>query len=401
MTKARSRWLSLLAVVVVAGAAVLLRNAIEWVDIDVVTEPKNEAARDRFYASKALVRALGGRVVAPHSLEKLPPAGALLFLSSSHWNMFPGRDDALRRWVEGGGRLVLADMAVIDEVFVPRWAPLRSVDASEKSASAGAAKRRAAEPCRALSEPDAVPPAFGQPRSFRVCGYGSSRLKSQVLPQWSIGDLEGTRMARVAVGLGSVTASTMQGAFTNRRIVDGDGALAFVAALDLRSGDEVWFVDEEARTPLLRALWSSAPAALLLAAAALALALWRHGPRFGPLAIAPEPARRSIGEQIRRTAAFIAAGPGEALHRASLRALEATASRTIADFESLLTVADRARGIASRIGVDPAVLAAAMQTPKRRRALAPAIAELEHARRALLPAARIAPSTSTLHTPTP
>jgi hypothetical protein len=135
----------------------------------------------------------------------------------------------------------------------------------------------------------------------------------------------------------------------------------------------------------------------LLGLAALALALWRDGPRFGPLVVEPGAARRSIGEQIRRTAAFVATGGGEALHRAALRALEAAAARTIPDFASLLVLSERASAIAARSGGDAAVLAAAMQTPKRRHALAGAIAEMERARRALLPEARTARFPYALH----
>jgi hypothetical protein len=395
-------WILLGTVAVLAAASIWLINASEWVDIDVPTPAKNEAARDRFYAAKSLVKQLGGHVVAPRSLDKLPPATATLFLSSSHWNMFPGRDAALKGWVQGGGRLVFAEMPFFREQFVPTWAPLRNVDDISAAASAPepgiAAPRPRAERCRVVSEPDSVQPAFGQARSYRVCGFAATRLHSLAPPQWSVGDLAGMRMARVAVGQGSVAVNLLRGVFANKGIVDDDGALAFVAALDLRQGDEVWFVDEEARTPFFRALWSAGLPALLLALAALGLALWRGGPRFGPLAVEPGAARRSIGEQIRRTAAFVAGGRGEALHRATLRALESAAARTVPDFAALPTVADRARAISQRAGQggDAAALANAMLMPKRRHALGAAIAELERARRSLLPEARAARPTHAL-----
>ncbi|MEO8923514.1 MAG: DUF4350 domain-containing protein [Caldimonas sp.] len=389
-----TRWWTLGAIALLVAGAVWLRSASEWVDIEVPTLAKNEAARDRFYAAKSLVKRLGGNVVSPRSLDKLPPAAATLFLSSSHWNMFPGRDAALKRWVQSGGRLVFAEMPFFREQFVPAWAPVRNVDDESTAASAAEPSlttlRPRVERCRVVSEPDSVQPAFGPARSYRVCGFAATRLKSLVAPQWSIGDVAGTRMARVGVGQGSVTVSVLRGAFANKGIVADDGALAFAAALDLRPGDAVWFVDEEARTPFFQALWSAGRPALLLALAALGLALWRGGPRFGPLAVEPGAARRSIGEQIRRTAAFVAAGRGEALHRATLRALDAAATRTIADFATLPTLADRAQAIGQRSGSDPAALASAMRMPKRRQGLGAAIAELERARRSLLPEARAA-----------
>jgi hypothetical protein len=401
MTMTRARWATLAGVALTIALGVWFARSIEWVDLEVPTFARNEAARDRFYAAKSLVRRLGGSVAAPRSLDALPPPGATLVLSSSHWDMFPGRDAALRRWVEGGGHLVMAEMPFFREQFVPDWAPLRNIDDASAAAGPGNAARTRQERCRALSEPDSVRPAFGLARSFRVCGFAPTRLDPLVAPRWSIGDRDGMRMARVDVGRGSVTASTMRGAFANSGIVGDDGALAFAAALDLHPGDAVWFVDEEARTPLLGTLWSAGLPAVLLALAALLLALWRVAPRFGPLAAEPAAARRSIGEQIRRTAAFIAAGPGDALHQASLRALDAVAGRGIADYASLPTLALRAQAIAQLAGGDPATLAAAMRSPDRRQGLAPAIAELERARRALLPDSRAARSRHALQARTP
>jgi hypothetical protein len=150
----------------------------------------------------------------------------------------------------------------------------------------------------------------------------------------------------------------------------------------------VWFVGEEARTPFFLALGSKGLPAVLFAGAALLLALWRGTPRFGPLIGEPAAARRSIGEQIRRTSAFIGAGEGSALHRASLHALEAAAGRATPNFMALPTFAERAQAITRLTGGDPMALAEAMQPPKRRHALGAAISELERARRALLPEAR-------------
>jgi hypothetical protein len=396
VTMTSSRWWTLGGLVLAIALAAWIVQSIEWVDLDVPTLAKNEAARDRFYAAKSLVRRLGGEVSSPLGLDAMPPPGATLLLSSPHWDMFPGRDAALEAWVKGGGHLVIAEMPFFREQFVPEWAPLRNVDdttatataQAASDAAAGPAQRANAERCRLLSEPDAVRPAFGAARSFRVCGGAPTRLDALVAPQWSLGDATGVRMARVAVGQGSVAASTMRSAFTNRNLVADDGALAFVAALDLHAGDTVWFVSEEARAPFFLALASKGLPALLFAAAALVLALWRGAPRFGPLIGEPAAARRSVGEQVRRTAAFIGAGDGHALHRASLQALEAAASRAIARFMALPTFAERAEAIAQRVGGDAAALAGAMQPPKRRQALVAAITELERARRALLPDAR-------------
>ena len=167
-------------------------------------------------------------------------------------------------------------------------------------------------------------------------------------------------------GRGDITASALEGSFSNGALLRDDGALAFAALLQLQPGDAVWFIDEETRARFLALLWQNGAPAILLGGAAIALALWRGGTRFGPLLADAPRARRSIGEQVRRTAAFIAAGGGAALHRASVRALEEQARRSIAGYGALLGAArakrrDRARAS----GVDAAALAAAMTPPGR------------------------------------
>jgi hypothetical protein len=160
--------------------------------------------------------------------------------------------------------------------------------------------------------------------------------------------------------------------------------------LQLAAGDRVWFLVDETRAPLLALLWQHGAPALVLALAALALALWRNGTRFGPRLLDPPLARRSIGEQVRRTAAFVARGGGAALHGASIRALEDEARRSIANYAGLLARRDRSDAIARKTGTDAVALAAAMSPMAQpdRRSIAAAIHRLENARRALAVGAR-------------
>jgi len=206
-------------------------------------------------------------------------------------------------------------------------------------------------------------------------------------PSWLLRNSEGAVAARVDYGRGDITANALDGSFDNRALVRDDGALAFAAMLQLREGDTVWFFDEETRARFIALLWDHGAPALLLAGMAILLLLWRSGTRFGPLVADTARARRSVGEQVRRTAAFIAADGGTALHRASIRALEEEARRSIAGYAGLLGARERAEAIARTTREDAASLAAAMsplQRPDRHR-LATAIARLERARRSLLP----------------
>lgn len=395
LTRQHALWGVVAALAVAAG--VWWSRSIEWIDVDVPMPAKKEAARDRLYAAKALVRRLGGRVNAPQSLAELPPAGATLVLSSLHWNMFPGRENALKSWVDDGGRLVIVQTAWSEGNQLPGWLPIRSRSAPQRrnepasappTATAGLWPLPPNGACDLVSEPDDVAGAFGLPRSFRVCGFADRRLSSASAALWRLDRPDGTVMLRVPFGKGSVTWNAIDGSFANQNVARDDSALAFAAALELHPGDAVWFVADEARTPLLSLLWSDGRPALLLAIAAVALALWRGAARFGPIVEEPALARRSIGEQVRRTAAYIARGGGGALRRAAARALDETARRTLAGYAALTGARERSEAIARYSALPAATLEAAMNPdgPGDRRLLALTIARLEQARRALLPA---------------
>ena len=410
--------LSLAALVAVLIAWIV--RSIEWVDVDVPYPARGAAARDRFYVAKQLTRSLGASVTTVRDLERLPPAGATLVIGSRRWSMFPGREAALRAWVEAGGHLVVMQSAWSAAGDTPRWVPMRSAplrrDGAARPAS-GAAETAASSPhdvgaffallaksgpCDDFVEPDWIDPAFGAPRRYRVCGE-PIRVLHAGAPTWLIRNSEGAVAARVDYGRGDITANALDGSFDNRALVRDDGALAFAAMLQLEEGDVVWFFDEETRARFLSLLWDQGAPPLLLAGAALALLLWRSGTRFGPLLADAARARRSVGEQVRRTAAFIAAGGGAALHRASIRALEEEARRSIAGYASLLGARERAEAIARASREDANALGAAMrplQRPDRHR-LATAIARLERARRALLPDRRRSPRRPTSSEPSP
>ena len=104
----RTGWfLTALVAALIAASIAWVMRSIEWVEVDEYTPPRGEAARDRFYVAKQLVRRLGASVTTVHDLERLPPAGATLVIGSRRWSMFPGREAALQRWIEAGGHLVV------------------------------------------------------------------------------------------------------------------------------------------------------------------------------------------------------------------------------------------------------------------------------------------------------
>ena len=410
---------ALIAALVAALIAWFMRS-IEWVEIDVPTPARGEAARDRFYVAKQLARRLGASVTTVRDLERLPPArcDARHRLASlehvpgprggaaalDRRGRPPGR--AAERVVGRGRHAALgADAKRAGCAAMAR----RALRRRQRQRPARRATSRPSSPCSPgadrcddFVEPDWIDPAFGAARHYRLCGQ-QIRVLHAGAPTWLLRSSEGAVAARVGYGRGDITANALDGSFDNRALVRDDGALAFAAMLQLREGDTVWFFDEETRARLLSLLWDHGAPALLLAGAAILLLLWRSGTRFGPLLADAARARRSVGEQVRRTAAFIAAGGGAALHRASVRALEEEARRSIAGYATLLGARERAEAIARTTRADAVSLGAAMsplQRPDRHR-LATAIARLERARRALLPDRRRSPRRPSSSDPSP
>ncbi|MBV9891240.1 MAG: DUF4350 domain-containing protein [Rhizobacter sp.] len=412
------RWLlRVLVAALVVALAVWFQRSIEWADVPVPTPPQGEAARDNLYAAKRLAERLGATVTTMRNFEQLPPAGATLVLASRRWAMFPGREQALERWVRAGGRLVALQSAWSAEAQAPAWVPIKSSRPPRRGGAASAPPADAATPaeaaasdvlarvarlveppCARFAEPDAGGGAFGAPRTYGVCGWRSRVLRASAA-RWQIGDVDGAVALRVALGAGDVTSNAIEGSFSNRALLRDDGALAFAAMLQLAPGDRVWFLVDETRPPLLALLWQHGAPAIALALTALALALWRGGARFGPRLLDAPLARRSIGEQVRRTAAFVARGDGGALHAASVRALDDEARRSIANYAGLLSRSERAGAIAKKTGDDATAIATAMAPHPHasRRSIAAAVHRLERARRAVAAGGRrVSPRTASV-----
>ena len=406
------------AVIGVAGVWIALHT--EWVEIEVPDPPKGPAQRDVDHRLKQFATRLGAQVSAPTNLEQLPPPGATLVLSSTQWNLFPGRAQTLRRWVEGGGHLWLPYQyqGAVDEsmawipvkwVRVPRpkptpppsvakaSAPVASADpddedededdVSEPAPPAPAPAASGAKPrCPGVGEPAHVPPAFGSHHLFEACLYARETLRASVPVEWALYGQHGQVVARVPVGRGSVTVTSAYMPWDNGQLLQSDNALLAAATLRIHPGQTLWFVHDEARAPLLSFLWARGTPAVLLGALALAFALWRGAVRFGPRAATLPTVRRSIAEQIRGTASFIHHHGGMALHSAQLRALNDAARPRIQGYDALI-LGERAQAIATATNLNAHALARAMNpelNPALNRHPNAALALIETARRRLL-----------------
>jgi len=406
---ARARLVAwLLALAALGGAGWWLMTATEWVSETVDRPLRGEAARDPLHLAKRLSAELGAQVTSAQGLGRLPPAEATLVLTAWHWAVFPERVAQLQAWVEDGGHLVLPAQALLraDDL---RWVPIRlrrsaaapadTTGGSGASAPAAGARgpAQADDPpnggCRQARTVHGKPNLADAPDTWRLCGWPGVVLAepdgaADVL--WALGPARAPQLLRVRLGRGQVTALGPWDLFTNQALLSaqGDQALLLAAALDLRPGRTLWFVDEEARPPLLQWLWQHAAPMLALLAAAVVAGLWRAGLRFGPRMGDVEPGRRSVAEQVRGTAAFIGRHDPAALHAAACRALDGAARGRLAGW-SRAPLAERARLLAGATGLDAPALAAALQPdtptrPRPRAAWPAALALLEQARRGLL-----------------
>lgn len=411
----RTWGLRAIVVLLIAGAVAWVAANTEWVEVELPTPPRGEAARNRHHATQELLRRLGATVAKPENLAQLPPTGATLLLTSWHWDFVPERSQRLQHWVEGGGHLVLFSED-LNHQQLKRWLPVAVLEPKRKEddeddedtqapddddvdevneAPPARNARRPFRPgdliklqCHDAAEPQSVAPHYpGGARHYKLCGFMVSgrKLQASAPVLWSIDGRHGPFVLRVAKGRGSVTVIQPPNLLDNNRVLEFDNGLATVAALQARRGAVVWFVAEEARPSLLSWLWQEAQAVLLLAGAALVLALWRAARRFGPLAATAVHGRRSMTEQIAGTAQFLRKQGPEALLAAQIRALEAAARNHIRLYDTLGR-GQRAAAIARHTGQDAAALTSALdKSLARKRTDLPATLELlETARRLLV-----------------
>jgi hypothetical protein len=356
-----------------------------WEPTEVPRPLRGEARTNPFYTAQRFAEALGARTDWRHSLGDTP-ADAVVVASSFHWDLIPSRQRALERWVESGGRLVVDNRFLATDAFL-KWSGISRKfpldDESDDGDSPVFEDDDARDRCRVVARPDSRPR-----ERYRLCNYfGQVSLRTTEPTLWSLTDDDGIQALRVQKARGTLTMLNAA-PFATGNLLDreSDHGRLFVAATMLRPGDAVYFISENERPSLLALIWRHGAPVVWLAAAWLGVVLWRGGGRLGPQAPDPEPARRSLAEQIRGTAHFaLRLGGGEALYSATLRAFETAAARRIPAFTTLDTEG-RAAAVARLTRFDAGALASAMTTVDFRRgtALRSAMALLEAARRQLL-----------------
>ena len=369
-----------LGLIAVSALVYWIGSNTEWVDVTVPMPPTGEAAENPFYAAGRFAEALGARSTRDRQFA-VPDRDAVIVLSAWHWDLTETRRYALERWVESGGRLVVAGPLAGGGDEFERWS---GVSRRHRPPARPAPGFRA--PCQEVKEePAASSGAFGT-RPRLLCNLDeTSWLTSNRTPGWQLRNESGAQVIRVPVGHGRVTV--VNGTpFQFSQLLAGDHGWLFVAATELRRGDEVHFLTEDDHPSLLTLMWRYGAPAIVLALMAIGFALWRTSARFGPLAQPQSTARRSLAEQIRGTGQFaLRHGDGESLHEAAVRALNEAARRRIPGFAGM-SLADRAGALADVTSFDRHAINAAMHHAGLRGAgeLRGTLAFLETARRSVL-----------------
>jgi hypothetical protein len=379
MTPARIIW-SGVAVLLLVLVVLVARNT-EWVDVQIPMPPKGEALTNPMYAAQRFAEALGARTTRDQVFA-VPARDAVIVLSDWHWSLVRARRDALQRWVESGGRLVVDSLLVISDDDFRHWSGIwRKVNAAEYRRW-----RSDGQNCRTLDEAAGEPPRSVAPVRFSLCGvWIPFSLETDKPIAWALRDAEATQVIRVAAGRGTVTVINAM-PFRSRGLFEGDHGRLFVAATQLHRGDEVHFVSEDNSPMLLALVWRSGAPVVILSLLCVGLLIWRGAPRLGPLEVPAPAERRSLAEQIRGTGEFaLRHGDGRALHAASVRALEEAARRRIHGYAGL-SAKERGAALERLSGLDATGLLSAAYHPRSYspHELRSAIALVETARRHML-----------------
>jgi len=424
-------WIIRIAVVLaIAAIAGWVVRGTHWVEVTVDEDERGLAATDPEYSLRRIVEAGGATLEMRTTLEPLPPPDATLLLNSSFWNIFPGRAERLKTWVQNGGHLVVQgthenadkDLRWLPISFaVPK--PLRPASApgdvvgttlpraredSDGGTDAGTRREDREQPfdhpfkgqfrlrggngCSNFTEtPATTEPAYETGRVYRGCmSGGPMRAVKDAEPTWTLVDGKSRILAmRVPYGRGSVTGVSYLAVLDNRGLLRADNGLIAGAILQAHPGRAIWIVEDESREALPRWMWHQARTPMLLILAAVLLSLWRLLPRFGPREAALPQGRRSMGEQVRGTGQFIANADPWALHDATRKAFEAVGRTRIDDWaarDDAERVAALAQALAPAATLDKAALLAALTPPPLATPaqIVAAIAVIEQARRALL-----------------
>jgi hypothetical protein len=335
------RTLLVLGGVAAALALLWLATHLERVTETEQVRASGEARRNPFLAAQRLAARMGlasGELKAAGDLDRLP-AHAVLILPNRRQALSPPQRARLFGWVERGGHLILeAERLGVADPFL----------------DALGVQRERAGPRRGEAGRVTLPHAS---RSFEVMGLGSRQrlaapgagVRTRVDTAW------GLQLVQIGRGHGLVTLATDLAFAENPLIGAADNAEFFwQLARSLPESRALLVFNRIERLSLWEWMTEHAHATLVAGAALLALWLWRIGPRFGPIAADPEPARRRLLDHLRASGRFHWTHHGRArLIDAARDACLSRLARTHPGFATL-PAEERARQFAAYAGMSEA-----------------------------------------------
>lgn len=355
----RERWIQAAIAAGLIAVVVWIARHTYWDEITFVTPPSGEAARDRYYSLAHLAAALGIETRRIGSLHALPPQGIVL-AGSLHDDLRHEPIQNLQAWVQSGGRLIIGGDTLAASEALQTWSGIMLRPADRLPSPMPRALRSGL-----IAAPDCKPRSIaieGVPdgRSLILCNALKPGLASERIASWSLSDADGIQALRVAIGRGELTVIGPTSILSNANLPDRDHAEIFVAAAGLKRGDRLEILSPTRAAPLPVLLWRLAAPAIVFLAAALALLILRHVPRFGPALPPVSVARCSLAEQIRTNARFSwRTRRLDSLRAAIRRALDEAAQKRIAGY-TRMDPRRRALALSAVTGVDADTLAAAL-----------------------------------------
>jgi hypothetical protein len=255
-------------------------NVKEWV------QPSGEARLRPFLAAERLARRMGigaAEVRAATKMQALAQADVLL-MPNRRQELDGGRINEIVAWVKDGGHLIVeAELPGMPDPLLDRF--------GVKRVSAVAVFK----PLQAQSDDGA---------KFSVQLAAPLKLEAAGRRLLEASSGEDLRLVSLALGPGTVTVAVSLDFVRNRRIGELEHAALFWELLSAGNARELLIYSRPERLSLWSFLTENAAPAMIAAGALLVLWLWSVGPRFGPVAPDPAPARRRLLDHLRASGRF-------------------------------------------------------------------------------------------------
>lgn len=264
-----------------------------------------EARKNRYLALERFFARMSRPVQVipdPHRLATLPAGGVLILDRERRRHLPPELAEALLRWVEAGGYLVVAaeragtEDPVLRRLGITWHVPPHRQEDGEEPVQPVETEKTAKQPATV------VVPVPGAARPLAVERIANGLVAGKDRPVWQAELEPGQAQAQVlhyARGRGQITVFDCFCAFINGNIGRYDHAEVMWSLLSAyQPKGPVWLAARLKVPTLWEWLAGSAWMALVSGAALVLLWLWRIVPRFGGVRRLPAPERRGLTEHL-------------------------------------------------------------------------------------------------------